>query len=845
MLGGIERFGRSAGVSMLALLVGLSAHAEEADNANDTGLIQEVVVTAQLRKQSAEDVPIAMQVVGAEQIEAVGATDIHDLQTFVPGLTVTGSQTEPHFSLRGIRSNDFGVGTDPAVGLYIDGVYSSRSGASITAFDDVEQIEVLKGPQGTLLGRNSPAGAISITTNKPVDKYEGEISLRAGDYGDRRLEGMVNIPLTDTLYLRASGVLYATDGYYKDAVTGVNLEKGSEWNGKIALRWAPDDLTDATLTWRHDQLNGAPPASVNISPLVPQSTPPISFIYPNVRPAFPYNPATLTDPVNTPYTSDLIGGHQERHLDDITLNLTHDFGFATLTSISNYRYFHTDNNESEDGTNDPWLYLSTDALEKNRQLYQELKFNHADENFDWVAGASYYREMADQERYVQGNTSSLDTAAYNTQGIAPFYTIDELLSAAGFGFPYTGFENQQWTESTINNGAHNTAYAGFADVIWHAFPKFDLTAGVRFTHDSKDYSWAIPTRYSPGIDSAIASFGGSTALTQILSQVLQGTGLPAPYAAGEAAQLVGATQSNFVYSTQAAYGRYFAASNSWNNLSPRVVADYELEKHMHVYASFSEGYKAGGFNSQQPPTPSTLLASAAEFSPEKMYNYEIGAKTLFPDLGLQVNAAAFHYLYKNRQNIEFVQPCSTCIDEYVTQTEDDQANGVDLDILYMPIENLQFGFNGGWIDATVAKPGLTLPGEVPIVKGQPTGEPSFSFIFSVAYTVELDSDNSVRFDLNHAYRGETRCNNHTYSTTVISSCNEALPFDSNKVENTTDIRATFLTARGKYKISAFANNLFDNRWSTYTGGDGVDTLGTPTAEISPPRTFGVDLTAKF
>ena len=842
MVRGSIKIGRRAGVSMLALVAGLPAHAEEAAAPNNS-LIQEVVVTAQLRKQSAEDVPRALQVLSSEQIEAVGATDINDLQAFVPGLTVTGSQTEPHFSLRGIRSNDFGVGTDPAVGLYVDGVYSSRSGASIVAFDDVAQIEVMKGPQGTLLGRNSPAGAISIITNKPSDRYEGEVSVRFGDYGERRAQAMVNIRLTDTIDFRASGVASATDGYYKDPNSGVNLARQSEWTGKLALRWRPDDLTDATLTWRHDTLNGAPPISANVSPLVSSKS--ISFLYGDQRPVYPYNPATLTDPVNTPFTSDLMDGHQKRHLDDFTLDVTRDLGFATLTSLTNYRYFRTDNRESEDGTDEPYLYLATEAFEKNRQIYQELKLNHADQTLDWVAGASYYREMADQDRYVQGNTSTLDTAAFNTQGTPPFYTIDELLTGAGLGYPYTKFEGQPWSEATINNGAHNQAYAAYADVIWHAMDRLDLTAGARFTHDDKDYSWAVPTRVAPTIDATIASLGGTAGLTGLLSQVLQASGYPAAIANGQAAALVAATQSNFAYRTQAAYGRYFSASNSWNNVSPRAVIDYAVADHIHTYASFSEGYKAGGFNSQQPPTPAGALAGADAFSPEKMYNYELGVKSLFPDMGLQVNAAAFHYLYKNRQNIEFVQPCGTCIDEYVTQTEDDQANGLDLDVLYMPLDNLQFGFNGGLIDATVSKPGLTLPGEVPIIKGNPTGEPLVSFTLSVAYTVKLNDSDSLRFDLNHAYRGEGRCNNHTYSTTVVSSCNEPLPFNSNKIENTTDLRATFLTERGKYKVSAFVNNLFDNRWTTYLGGDGVDTLGTPTAEISAPRTFGIDLTAKF
>jgi len=828
---------RPAGVSMLALMLGAAAWGQQ------SGGIQEIVVTAQQRTQSAQDVPMSLQVLGAEQIENVAANDIHDLQTYVPGLTVTGSQTEPHFSLRGIRSNDFGVGTDPAVGIYIDGVYSSRSGASITNFDDVAQIEILKGPQGTLLGRNSPAGAISITTNKPSDKYEGEISTRFGNLDERRVQGMLNIPLTDSLDLRVSGVGHANDGFIKDAVSHAHLDKNEEFSGKLALRWRPDNLTDALLTYRRDDLNGSPSPTVNISPLVPSA--PISFIYPALRPVFPFNPATLTDPVNTPYSTDLMHGKQTRQLDDVTLNVTRDLGFAKLTSISNYRYFHTGDRESEDGTNVPYLYLDTNAKEKNSQIYQEVKLNHADETFDWVSGASYYREHANQVRDVNGNTSTLDVAAFNTEGVAPFYTIDKLLTGAGLGRPFTGFEGQSWSETMINNGGLNQAYAVFGDVIWHAMDRLDLTAGVRFTRDEKSYTWDIPTRTAPTIDATIASLGGTAGLTQILSKVLQATGIPAPYANGQAAALVAATQNNFALGTQAAYGRHFALDDSWNNLSPRAVVDYAFTDHMHGYVSFSEGYKAGGFNSQQPPTPNTALASADAFGPEKMYNYEMGLKTSFPKIGVLFNASLYHYDYLNKQNVEFVQPCSSCVDEFVTQTEDDQANGIDFNAIWQPTDQLQFALNGNLIDATVKKPGPTLPGEVPIIGGKPTGEPWLSFTVAASYTLPLANGDDLRFDATHAYRGHGRCNSNIPSTTVVNSCNEPLPFDSNKAENTTDLRVSYIAGRGNYKISAFVNNLFDNRWVTYLGGDGVDTLGTPAAEISAPRTGGVDLTMRF
>ena len=136
-------------------------------------------MTAQLRSQSLQDVPIAMQVVDSQLIEDVAAEDMGDLNGFVPGLVVSGdSPTQPRYQIRGIQTGDFGVGTDPAVGVYVDGIYAARSGASMLAFNDIERIEVLKGPQGTLFGRNSAAGAISIVTTQPSDEFDS-IAARA------------------------------------------------------------------------------------------------------------------------------------------------------------------------------------------------------------------------------------------------------------------------------------------------------------------------------------------------------------------------------------------------------------------------------------------------------------------------------------------------------------------------------------------------------------------------------------------------------------------------------------------------------------------------------------------
>ncbi len=152
-----------------------------------------------------------------------------DLNGFVPGLVVSSdSPTQPKYQIRGVQTSDFGVGTDSAVGVYVDGVYSARSGSSLLAFNDIERIEVLKGPQGTLFGRNSAAGAVSIVTRQPADEFDGLVNLRLGENNKRRIDGMVNVPLGDTVALRVNGVWNQSDGWVQDAATGKDLWPGGQ-----------------------------------------------------------------------------------------------------------------------------------------------------------------------------------------------------------------------------------------------------------------------------------------------------------------------------------------------------------------------------------------------------------------------------------------------------------------------------------------------------------------------------------------------------------------------------------------------------------------------------------------
>src|SRR6185295_3205829 len=206
-----------AGTGLAAVTTGV-AFAQEAGAPE---VLEEVTVSAQLRTQSLQDVPIAIQVVDKGLIADVAAENMRDLNGYVPGLVVSGdSPTQPKYQIRGIQTSDFGIGTDPAVGVYVDGIYSARTGASMLAFNDIERIEVLKGPQGTLFGRDSAAGAISIVTTQPSHEFDSLLRVRFGEFGKQYYEGMINTPIGEHFALRANGVFNKSDGWMKDAATG-------------------------------------------------------------------------------------------------------------------------------------------------------------------------------------------------------------------------------------------------------------------------------------------------------------------------------------------------------------------------------------------------------------------------------------------------------------------------------------------------------------------------------------------------------------------------------------------------------------------------------------------------
>jgi iron complex outermembrane receptor protein len=799
-----------AGSAALAALPTVAIAQQQADG-RSASVLEEIVVTAQRREQVLQEVPITVQVVGQEMIDDVAAEDMSDLNGFVPGLVVSGdSPTQPRYQIRGIQTGDFGVGTDPAVGVYVDGVYAARSGASLLAFNDIERIEVLKGPQGTLFGRNSAAGAVSIVTRQPTDEFDGLLKLRVGEFDKRRIEGMVNVPMGDSVALRVNGVWNRSDGWIHAPDLGKDLYPEDNWAVRAALKWDITERTSATLTWDHDEIDQLARPAIGLLQVGANE----------LRPEFPANPAEYLDPRKAQVFNDVIGNEESRNLDGATLFLDHDFGWGDFRSTTAWRQFDTVNREDEDGTDRISLYFDTANIEDNESFYQEFKFSGQTGAFDWIAGLSYYSEDAKQVSDTHTFTDAVDTALYN---LGQSGAIDPIPTPDGTLFGFTSFIlamngipatllGLPWREAMYNEGNY-TATAAFGDVIWHATDRMNVTFGLRYTNDEKEFSWYNRPREAPELDATIAA--------------LQAGGFFDEFPIPPEAYNFDLVFAFPPVGTQVVEGQKVKRKDSWDDLSPRLVVDYKVRDGVMVFGSIAKGYKAGGYNSVQP---------LSRFDNEDVWNVETGLKSLFADLGLIVNASAFYYEYLDKQSISLVCP-ELC--QYVVTSSDEEAFGVEVDSRWQPIDALTLSANLAYIDATY-KDYVTFEGDD--LSGEPTGEPKFSAAFGASYVWQLANDGKLDLSAMHAYRGETRCN---AGSTLQGDCQVSPNFRVGSATNRTDVRLAWSDADDSWGVAAFVTNVFDKRYATGVNNITASTFGTPFASISEPRQWGLELRKSF
>ena len=780
----------------------------------DATNLDAIVVTAQSRQQELQDVPIALQVVDQQLLDDVAADNLGDIDAFVPGLVVDAAQpTQPSFRLRGAETSDFGIGTDPAVGVFVDGVYGGRGGGVLLPFVDVERIEVLKGPQGTLFGRNTAAGAISLVTRRPQNELEARLRLRLGNYGKQYADAMWNLPTGDNSALRFNALFNHSDGWFQDGATGKDLGGENVWATRAAWQVGLGENTTALVSWDHESLDQNGRVTTGIVPLP---------AYPQ-RPPVPVDPDDYLDPRDIPTYSDATNA-EWRTFDGVTLIVDHALTWGHLTSTTSWRQYDALNQTEEDGTNRADLYIDSVNTESNETFYQEFKFAGSNARLDWVAGASFFKEDADQTSEVNTNTAAVDNIVRNL-GVAyelgvpdgSLFNFTSMLAQMN-GIPIS-LVGDRWNER-FTNTLSTTAYAAFGDVIWRATDKLNLTFGLRYTRDEKDFTWLNTPRNAPELEAKLdllESLGFFDALAQM--------GIPITR------ELLTFDMAFIDPPAMVNKGVLVRDKRSWSDFSPRFVVDYHFNDKAMVFGSLAKGYKAGGFNA---------LQIGPAFENEDVWNAEVGIKQSFGRFSY--NASLFHYRYDNRQSIRLIDPDPNNpvdIPRFVFDTGDLEATGIDFDMRWKVTDAFTLDAQAEWIDSKykdyVTPEGVDLDGE-------PTGEPRFTASVGAAYRISLGDGGDLRLSARHAYRGRTRCN---AGSDLQGDCGVNALLDIGEPRERTDVRVGWTSPQGTWSWAVYGNNIFDNQYVKGLNTYGRGPLGVVGATISEPRTYGMEVAVKF
>ena len=712
--------------------------------------LEEIVVTAQKRSQNLQDVPIALSVYDESFIESTGIRSIADLEGFTPGLETGPQFTQPSYTIRGIGTSDFGLGADPAVGVYIDGVYVGRSGGAELPFSDIALIEVLKGPQGTLFGRNTAAGAIQVKTYEPsTASVEGKIRVRMDNFNQRLAEGMLNVPVTDDVALRFNAIGNAREGTQANA-NGRDLLNQDDVSYRVSALWAFNEDGQVRYTYDNTRADQDAAARVSINDVSPDGNDPFG--------------KTSNDTVNN---------QERRDLEAHSIQLTYDFDDISLEYVASYREFDTLNRQDEDGFDRSimpgiysLIYLDTANIEESEQHYHEFRLVSDGDVFQWTAGVSYYNEDGKQRSEVNLAT---ETAALVGAGAVP--------------------PNRIWTEA-YDNTLEATSYAAFGDITWSVTEKLNLTAGIRYTQDEKDFTW-------------------------LNSSNNQGLG--------------GSADVAFPISGNPVKDQTIKDDDSWSNVSPRFVVDYRWTDNMMTFLSLAQGYKAGGFNA---------LAQNANYDEETVDNAELGIRSEWFKRRVMFNASIYHYKYNDRQGT--VLTSSSGVAQYLTTTGDAKGTGFDMDVSWLVVDGLTATLNYGYLDAEwtdFQSDGLDLSGE-------PLETPEHQAVAMLDYIVDLGEEGSVQFHIDHSYSSEPQLDSSSFEERFN------VTYDTlGDSRQSTNARISWMDGSGALEVALWSRNLLDEEYvDRYVNlypeflNAGINTGATMRNE---PRSYGAELIFTF
>ncbi len=717
--------GRLASASFAALAAGLSMSPQVVHAQEDAEQSDVILVTAEFRETNLQETPLAITAATAEMIEAKGQTGISEVAASAPSVTFNsgggagGAQTT-QINIRGIGQTDFNIALEPGVGIYIDDVYQGIMYASTPELLDLERIEILRGPQGTLSGRNSIGGAIRLISKQPEDTNEGYLEASYGSFNAMMLRGGFNTPLTENLFLRVNGLAKESDGYvtrldYECATSNLpapnfsagslvttsnNCKIGEEGGQSVlalraSLRALLGDNIENTISVDYMDDDSQPSALVLIDqtawrgegynlvsdPAIPN--PAQNFVLP-AGSFTNYSNYTGLISTDAQYTLPAVS---RAKMWSITNNLEIDLSDTILLrSISAYKKIDTLSTVDLDGS--PTNRLLQTWTVDHEQFTQELRLSGiVGDLVDWTIGGYYY--AGDSE---QGGRIGIDGAG----------------SAIPFWVPF---------DFTFNDPIKVRSKAAFAHVVLHPTPELSVTGGLRYTKDNKDYL-----------------FGRSLA-----------PGAPASFLSASVLPLDGEF-----------------ASFSGDRLDWRLAVDYEVTPDVLLYAQAATGFKGGGVN----PRP-YYAEQITLFDPETVTAYEFGVKSDLLDGRLRLNLAAYQNDYSNLQLTlnscpQFVPAGAVQNCSMTANVGEARIRGVELEGDLEPVDDLSMDFAISYMDFnyTSADPttGVTLGMRAPYT-------PEWQLSSGVQYAFDLGDSGSLtpRFDIRYQSQVESFTVNNAFN----------------------------------------------------------------------------------
>ncbi len=450
----------------------LAAHPVMAQEA----VLEEIVVTAQKRQQNQQDVPVSVTALSGDALLDQSVRDVRDLSKLAPGLqiTATDASANPKIFIRGVGLSDFNANASGAVGIYVDGAYVASPLAQTGQFFDLAQVEVLKGPQGTLYGRNTTGGTINITTRRPTFDVSGEGQVEYGRYNAVTLQAATNAPIVaDKLAARIAGMFQRDDGYIHNRTDDSDVGATNRWAGRASLLFTPSDKVEALLQIHGGRNKGDSfyAQARGLMPAVPAAAGPNGLCAQGAMGTGACTDALgYADTDGDPYAGDYnLAGRDRVDLYGGTLNVRWDLGGVTLYSITAYDHAKRDDTEDTDAS--PNHLIETAYLATQRDFSQELRIEgDIGDKVKAVAGAYYLHDYLDTDSQydVLRDLRPMFITPDNPTGLSVENNV------AVVGYPY-----RQTTDG----------YAGFGQVDYLATDRLTLTAGLRYSRDKKSFTY--------------------------------------------------------------------------------------------------------------------------------------------------------------------------------------------------------------------------------------------------------------------------------------------------------------------------------------------------------------------